>query len=62
MEQVLQLVRRIRNNLFHGGEFSDEVHSGPDRNRLLLQHAIAILRRCLELSPRVARSFRDAAL
>ena len=62
MDQVLQLVRRIRNNLFHGGKFNDEMHSGPERNRLLPQHALAILRRCRELSPAVARSFGDAAL
>lgn len=62
MDQVLALVRRIRNNLFHGGKFNDQVHTGPGRNRLLLHHSIAILCRCLELSPPVARHYADAAL
>ena len=49
MDQVLDLIRRVRNNLFHGGKFND-AHSGPGRNELLLRHSLAILHRCLELS------------
>ncbi len=62
MEQVLELVRRVRNNLFHGGKFSDEVYSGPGRNELLLRHSLAVLHRCLELSPSVAASYDTASL
>ncbi len=62
MDQVLDLVRRVRNNLFHGGKFNDEVHSGQGRNGLLLRHSIAILHRSLELSPLVAASYNTAAL
>jgi hypothetical protein len=62
MEQVLDLVRRVRNNLFHGGKFSDEVHGGPNRNDRLLRHSLAILHRCLELSPRVAADYDSASL
>jgi hypothetical protein len=62
MEQVLELVRRVRNNLFHGGKFSDEVHSGPGRNELLLRHSLAILHRCLELSSSVAAAYDSASL
>jgi len=62
MEQVLELVRRVRNNLFHGGKFSDEVHSGPGRNELLLRHSLAVLHRCLELSPSVAANYDTASL
>ena len=62
MDQVLDLVRRVRNNLFHGGKFNDEVHSGPGRTELLLRHSIAVLHRCLELSPSAAQSYDTAAL
>jgi hypothetical protein len=62
MDQVLDLIRRVRNNLFHGGKFNDEVHSGPGRNELLLRHSLAVLHRCLELSQSVAASYDTAAL
>lgn len=62
MDQVLDLVRRVRNNLFHGGKFNDDVHSGPGRNELLLRHSLAILHRCLELSPSVATAYDTAFL
>ncbi len=62
MEQLLDLVRRVRNNLFHGGKFSDEVHSGPGRNEQLLRHSLAILHRCLELSQAVEAEYAAASL
>lgn len=62
MDQVLDLIRRVRNNLFHGGKFNDEVHSGPGRNELLLRHSIAVLHRCLELSPSVAARYDTVTL
>jgi hypothetical protein len=65
MEQVLELVRRIRNNLFHGGKF--EYHAGAaevmrERNELLLRHGLAVLHRCLALSPAVAVNYGAATL
>jgi hypothetical protein len=62
MELVLELVRRVRNNLFHGGKFNDDAHSGPGRNDLLLRHSLAVLHRCLELSPSVAANYDTASL
>jgi len=62
MDQVLDLVRRVRNNLFHGGKFNDEVHSGTGRNEMLLRHSLVILYRCLELSPPVAAAYDGARL
>lgn len=62
MDHVLELVRRVRNNLFHGGKFNDAVHSGPGRNELLLTHSIAVLHRCLELSPSLAETYDTATL
>jgi|SRR5213594_3116733 len=62
MDQVLELVRRVRNNLFHGGKFNDEVHGGPGRNKLLLRHSITVLHRCLELSQALDASYDAAVL
>lgn len=62
MDQVLDLVRRVRNNLFHGGKFNDDGHSDPGRNELLLRSGLAILHRCLEMSPSVATAYENAYL
>ncbi len=62
LQCVLDLVRRVRNNLFHGGKFNDEVHSGPGRNELLIRHSLSVLHRCLELSESVAERYRTATL
>jgi hypothetical protein len=61
--ELLVLVRRVRNNLFHGGKFTDlALASERERNELLLRHSLAILHRCLELSPAVETSFDQAML
>lgn len=65
MHQVLELVRCVRNNLFHGGKFADEFEAkfrDPKRNELLIRHGLAVLRCCLDLSPAVAARYRDAVL
>lgn len=47
---VLVLVRRVRNNLFHGGKFSAQWFD-PTRSEQLLRHSLTILRGCLDASP-----------
>ena len=54
-DRVLILVRRIRNNLFHGGKFSGQWFDAA-RSERLLRHSLTILRGCLEAPPVV----RDA--
>jgi hypothetical protein len=36
-------VRRVRNNLFHGGKFADGSVNNPDRNRRLLNDALEVI-------------------
>jgi hypothetical protein len=55
LTRLLWAIRRVRNNLFHGGKFASE----PSRDRKLLEHSIAILNAVLELDPEVSREFRD---
>ncbi|HVF61939.1 MAG TPA: hypothetical protein VNJ70_19190 [Thermoanaerobaculia bacterium] len=38
--RVLLAVRRVRNNLFHGGKFLAPDEPGDDRDRLLVQHSL----------------------
>lgn len=47
LKETLLLIRRIRNNLFHGGKYEGYV---PVRDNTLICHATTILRRCLEYS------------
>lgn len=42
---IFLLIRRVRNNLFHGGKFNEKWFE-PERSETLLQHGIVILRRC----------------
>ena len=55
---VLVLVRRVRNNLFHGGKFSHHWFD-PERSELLLKHSLTILLGCLAASPEVHAAFYD---
>src|SRR3546814_18633912 len=43
---VLTYVRRVRNNLFHGGKFNGRWFE-PQRSEQLLKHSLTILRACL---------------
>lgn len=51
LEQILVYVRRVRNNLFHGGKYPDPV--GPieevARNKQLIQESLAVLVAVLKL-------------
>jgi hypothetical protein len=55
---VLQYVRRVRNNLFHGGKFNGRWFD-PERSAQLLRHCLTILHACLEASPAVGEAYRN---
>jgi hypothetical protein len=42
-DRVLQYVRRIRNNLFHGGKFRGHVFADPERSEILMRYGLVIL-------------------
>jgi len=54
---LLGLVRTVRNNLFHGGKFSDGQVSDPARNHNLLKACLVVLERALELAPKTKEWF-----
>jgi hypothetical protein len=54
--ELLRCVRRVRNNLFHGGK-SPEYLFEPERDEQLLRHSLSILDACLRLSPEVKNAF-----
>jgi len=53
---VLLYVRRVRNNLFHGGKFSRR-WIDPERSRRLINASLVILSGCLEMSPPVLEAY-----
>lgn len=61
LRQLLIFVRRVRNNLFHGGKFPGVVHDDPARNNVLLQHGLVILLVVMSLDPEVLHHFLDEA-
>tara|TARA_R110002124_G_scaffold86074_1_gene222852 strand:+ start:676 stop:1134 length:459 start_codon:yes stop_codon:yes gene_type:complete len=46
-ENLLIYVRRVRNNLFHGGKFNGHWFA-PERSEALLRHCLVILRACID--------------
>lgn len=50
LEALLLYVRRMRNNLFHGGKSQDKSPMQVDRNAALLSHGLTVLAECLRLS------------
>lgn len=47
-DKILTSVRRVRNNLFHGGKFRGEIFDSPDRSEILIKHSLTILKQCLK--------------
>jgi len=54
---VLQYVRRVRNNLFHGGKFKGNYFEDPERSEDLIQKGLIILNQCLESNQDVYEAF-----
>ena len=56
--EILQCVRRVRNNLFHGGKFNNHWFA-PERSKELLLHSLSILDACLRASPNLKEAFEN---
>lgn len=55
-DKLLLYVRRVRNNLFHGGKFNGHWFE-PERSESLLLHSLTILRACVESVPAVQEAY-----
>ncbi len=60
-EYTLQLMRTVRNNLFHGGKYPDGPIEEIARNRDILRAALTILNGCYEIHGGVRRRIDEAA-
>lgn len=56
--ELLLCVRRVRNNLFHGGKFNGHWFA-PERSEELLRHSLKILDACLRASPKLNEAFES---
>lgn len=54
---LLIYLRRVRNNLFHGGKYIGNVLENPPRTKKLIESSIKILRYCISISPEVKKAF-----
>jgi hypothetical protein len=62
IQRALILVRRVRNNLFHGGKYNYQRHEETERNEALLSMGITILREVMDSQPRIQAAYQGAAI
>jgi hypothetical protein len=61
-EVLFVLVRRIRNNLFHGGKHNLEVFEDTERTTQLLRSALLIVQEGVSILPNVRAVYEQAAI
>jgi hypothetical protein len=57
LEKLLLLIRRVRNNLFHGEKLGTLLEGDSERDTRLLTHGLTILYACLQTSSDVRKKF-----
>jgi len=57
LHETVLAIKRIRNNLFHGGKFPDGHVEDPARDTNLLHNSLAVLDHIIELDDRVKNAF-----
>lgn len=55
---ILLYVRRVRNNLFHGGKFNGRFFD-PERSTELLKHSITVLMAAIIMSPAMLEAYEN---
>lgn len=55
-DKLLVYVRRVRNNLFHGGKFNGHWFA-PQRSEELMHHSLIVLEACLDASVKVREAY-----
>ena len=60
-QQVLLMVRRIRNNLFHGAKVWSPEYNNRERDIKLLHAGLVVLKHCAQLNQRVYIAYEEGA-
>jgi hypothetical protein len=56
VEFTLTMIRRVRNNLFHGGKYLESV---PGRDKLLVEHSLRVLHACISFNQKVRTAYEN---
>ena len=56
---ALRMVRRVRNNLFHGGKYLLDNEASPDRDQRLIKSSLTVLCRCVKLVNNVRHAYEE---
>ena len=56
-QQILLMVRTVRNNLFHGGKHLPDGEVEEGRNQALVEHSLTVLNHCLLLNEHVRQCY-----
>jgi hypothetical protein len=62
IEVLIRLVRRIRNNLFHGAKHNITVFEDTERTSQLLKSSLIVIQECLLLVPLVKAIYDEATI
>jgi hypothetical protein len=57
LEKLLVLIRRVRNNLFHGEKLGTLLEGNSERDTHLLMYGLIILYACLEINSQIRKKF-----
>lgn len=57
LQQLLFMVRTVRNNLFHGGKYLPGGEMEPGRDKELVRSSLVVLRECAQLVADVRESY-----
>jgi hypothetical protein len=57
VDEVVWIVKRIRNNLFHGGKFAYDPSSNPERENKLLLSATILLFHLITVVPEIEQAY-----
>jgi hypothetical protein len=59
LARIFELVRRVRNNLFHGGKFQNGPEKDASRDQELLDAGITIMQACLDFDTNLRHWFLE---
>lgn len=56
-QQLILMIRTVRNNLFHGGKYLPNGEAEEGRNQCLVESSLVVLKACILLDPEVNNSY-----
>jgi hypothetical protein len=57
--ELITLIRRVRNNFFHGGKFCNGPIIGSERDITLIKNSLIVLKKSLDLNKKIKNKFEE---